>query len=353
MTRASDISDDAARWLIRLEGLTSPEVWDEFQAWMDADARHRAAFVRLREGWNRVCQLKNLRPDDGTIDADLLERAKADPRKVAAYGLQPLRGAARRAERFEFPVRRRVLAAAAALVVAGFIAWLGSSPAAWSAYETGVGGHQEIALTDGSTVDLNTNTELSTRISGSRREIILTRGEALFHVAHDTSRPFFVTAGGTVVRAVGTAFSVRIRAPGHVEVLVSEGQVAVGVSGTPDPTLLAMAPRVSANQSATVGRDTVAVRALASREIARRLSWTAGRLSFQGETLEEAVAEFNRYNQRQIAIADPAIRQERVGGTFRVNDPDSFVAALRRSFGICGQPSADGTIRLTGTKPGP
>ena len=48
-----DISADAAAWLVRLEGQTTPEIWDAFQAWVDQDPRHRAAFVRLRVAWNR------------------------------------------------------------------------------------------------------------------------------------------------------------------------------------------------------------------------------------------------------------------------------------------------------------
>ena len=47
MSRASDMSDAAAQWLVRLEGQTTPEIWDSFQEWMDQDPRHRAAFIRL------------------------------------------------------------------------------------------------------------------------------------------------------------------------------------------------------------------------------------------------------------------------------------------------------------------
>jgi len=89
MSRASDISDAAARWLVRLEGQTTPQIWDAFQEWMDQDPRHRAAFIRLRVAWNHVDLLKNMRPVDGTIDADLLATTKTpskDQIKTAMNG---------------------------------------------------------------------------------------------------------------------------------------------------------------------------------------------------------------------------------------------------------------------------
>jgi transmembrane sensor len=340
MTKASDISDAAAQWLIRTEGQqASPQMWEALDAWMDEDPRHRAAFIRLRVAWNRVDRLKNMRPVNGTINSDLLARTNISPAALLIRGLQPLEGTPRkRLEELLIPERRRVLATATAIAAAGVLAWFGAYHLGWKPYETGVGGREKIELSDGTTIDLNTNTELDVRITGSRRDIMLSRGEALFHVAHDTKRPFYVVAGGTVVRAVGTAFSVRIRDAEHVDVLVAEGRVAIGAPGTEanfeNPSLLASAPKVSAGEAASVRRKSVSVRSVLPKDVSRKLAWTAGHLAFQGETLDDAVQEFNRYNQRQITIADQSIVKVQVGGIFLTTDPDSFIAALQRSFGI-------------------
>jgi len=353
MSRASDISDAAAHWLVRLEGQTTPQIWDSFQEWMDQDPRHRAAFIRLRVAWNHVDLLKNMRPVDGTIDADLLATTKINPSSIADRGLVPVQGSQRRrTEELAMPERRRVFAIAAAIAAAGVVAWFGSYHLGWKSYETGVGGRQKMELADGSTVDLNTNTELNVRISGSRRDIMLARGEALFHVAHDPNRPFYVTAGGTVVRAVGTEFSVRIRDPEHVDVLVAEGRVAVGAPGTEanfeNPTLLATAPKVSAGEAASVRRNSVSIHHILSTDVTRKLRWTDGYLAFEGETLDDAVQEFNRYNQRQITITDKSIVTVKVGGNFRTTDPDSFTAAVQHMYGFQVQVGANnGDIRLS------
>src|SRR5882757_9691382 len=170
MSRASDISDAAADWLIRIEaGQASAQTWDALQAWMDADPRHRAAFIRLRVGWNRIDRLKNMRPVDGTINSDLLARKNISPSKVLIHGLQPLEGTPRkRLEDLLMPDRRQVLATAAAIATVGVVAWLGSYHHGWQPYETGVGEREKIELKDGTMVDLNTNTAMDVRMTDSR-----------------------------------------------------------------------------------------------------------------------------------------------------------------------------------------
>jgi len=73
MTARNDTPADAAAWLIRLEGQTTPRMWDEFQEWLEADRRHEAAFIRLRTAWT------HLRPPqaaaagrNGRVDRNLL-----------------------------------------------------------------------------------------------------------------------------------------------------------------------------------------------------------------------------------------------------------------------------------------
>ena len=194
------------------------------------------------------------------------------------------------------------------------------------------------------------------RISAGRRDIVLMRGEALFHVAHDTSRPFFVTAAATLVRAVGTAFSVRIREDNSVDVLVTEGRVAVGRPRSDtagEPQLTPPATAVAAGEAAAVSRGSLRSRHLSAEEMARKLAWTdpAGpRLSFWGETLSEAVGEFNRYNVRHLSIADPQIQQIRFGGNFKASDLDGFVETLK-SFHVIAAESGRSDRSATDCRP--
>ena len=94
-------------------------------------------------------------------------------------------------------------------------------------FRTTRGGFQRIVLEDQSAIELNTDSEVRVSLSRKMRSVELVRGEASFEVAHDTSRPFIVSAGNTAVRAIGTKFDVRWL-DNAVEVIVDEGKVVLG-----------------------------------------------------------------------------------------------------------------------------
>jgi transmembrane sensor len=347
MPTAIEISAIAADWLIRSEKEATVEQWEALQGWLEADPRHRAAFIRLRTAWNRCDKLKMLRPADGTIDAELLskiefvdcdEQAAIEPQPLPAHGRRDLRGSLLA----QFP-RRRWLAAAAFAAVAVLGTWYGAFHSGWDSFQTEVGGRRQLALADRSIVELNTDSELQVRMTASRRDLVLKRGEALFHVAHDASRPFYVTAGGTVVRAVGTAFSVRIHEDNHVDILVTEGKVAVGTpEDANEPTLPTSAAAIAAGDFASVRHHALSTRRVYPAEMSRKLAWTTGYISFQGETLTDAVNEFNRYNRRRLVIADSSLPPLQMGASFHVYDLESFVAALAQ-FGVKALWAPDGS----------
>jgi transmembrane sensor len=66
----------------------------------------------------------------------------------------------------------------------------------------------------------------------------------------------------------------------------------------------------------------------ASKEIDNALAWRTGQLVFDGDTVAEAVAEFNRYNVRKIELSDAALGQKKMIGRFRTNEPDAFAHAV-------------------------
>jgi transmembrane sensor len=343
---ANDIESEAANWLIRLERDPSAEMRANCDAWLAADPRHQAALIRLEETWSRADILNRLRPLDGAVDEQVIDKfgiptAIFDPPKNKP--------------------RKPLFAIAASLLVVavGAITCIVVSRAGWQVYETDFGGFQRVVLADGSTAMLNTDSRIRARMSSGRREIVLDRGEVLFTVAHDARRPFDVTAGETVVRAVGTAFSIRLMDHKQVDVIVAEGRVAIDPpddslnSKLPQPVALPTISTLAAGETVSVKAHRLKVRKIADEDVSRKLAWTQGRIWFDRVTLTEAVAEFNRYNRRQIVIDDPAIAALRIGGTFESTDLDSFVAALE-TFGIrvtttrnqADDPSSE-VIRLT------
>ena len=353
MATGSDVSGEAAAWLIRLEAQTSPEMWDEFQAWLDADRRHQAAFIRLRTAWTHCDRFKQLRPADGRVDRNLLVQLAAgdSPAELTESALDEA------AEAQHAVDRRRWLmyvgATAAATAGVGMLGWLSAEHRRWTYFETNVGGNRKAVLPDRSEVLLNTDSRLRVRLGNGRRDGELIRGEAYFNVAHDKLRPFYVKAAHTLVCAMGTAFSVRIHEDRSVQVLVADGRVAIGatdpMASTGAPVLPDSAPQAAGGDSVEVGPNSVVIRQQPQGYVTRKLAWTTGNISFDGETLTEAVREFNRYNRRHLVIIDPAIAQMKVGGSFEAQDPESFAATLEKHFGVRRMPAVRGdndVIRL-------
>ncbi|HEY8508635.1 MAG TPA: FecR domain-containing protein [Steroidobacteraceae bacterium] len=328
MTRASDIEHQAAEWLIRLDAHESPQDWAALDEWLAANPRHRAAFLRLSIAWRHADQLRKLRPFTGVVDPDLL--SPATRRLRAAWDSEDRRASSRGAGIAWRPSRRAFGLAAAAAVASIAIGVVSSQRDVLSpksiVYETGLGGKKTIPLEDGSTVELNTDSELHVRLTPERRSLRLVRGEALFRVAHQPSRPFDVVAGATTVRALGTEFSVRLHDPTYVEVVVAEGRVAM----VPPRGL----PTLQPGDALALKRGEAARFKLTGSEVERRHAWTKGLLVFAGETLPQAAAEFNRYNLRKLEIVDPALDKVTVGGTFRIDEVNRFVAALESGFNI-------------------
>ena len=310
MASVDDIEACAADWLARLdrpEAAASEHA--DFEAWCRADPRHLAAYLRLLTVWNRLDALK-------------------EPNAPAAVPDRP-------------SLRRRTflavaLAAGLAAVAAGLAWWQWSAPSGKATgelvYTTALGEFERITLPDGSVVVLNTDSELRVSLRPGERDVTLIRGEATFEVAPDNSRPFIVVAGSTAARAVGTVFNVQ-KVDGSVEVLVTKGVVAVGPPQgvVTDHFVLAI---VDAGQIAIAASSRVKVVSLDQEEIARRLAWHDGMLLFNGQSLADVAAEFNRYNERKLVIADPAVGRLRIGGYFRATDLDSFVRVLQQRFGI-------------------
>ena len=318
---SNDAEIQAGEWLARLDR-ESPNAADlaAWNRWRAADPRHAAAFARLAATWQALDRIQAVRP--------------AMTEAIQNDYLNPSAG--RYSNRKSRRLRRGFyIAVAATLVIALGGLWIAESVGPQT-YRTGIGGFQRLVLDDHSIIELNTNSEVRVALTAERRKVELMRGEASFEVAHDAVRPFIVLVGNTAVRAVGTKFDVR-RLDTSVEVTVDEGKVAVG-----EPSLFASnggvissgIPQLFAGQSAVANESGVKIKTLPKGDLARRLAWQNQMLVFDGDSLVDVVAQFNRYNVRQLVIADPGLTDVRIGGYFRPTNLDAFIGVLQSDFGV-------------------
>lgn len=337
-----EIEATAAVWLsLRDRGMTESET-AEFMRWLQQSPKHAEIFAELDAVWRDFNRTAALRPAASVPEPELLA-PRARPRG---------RG---RATRLWAP-----LATAAAIALA-WIGWEGLSAARPTA-ETEVGAFQKLDLPDGSVVQLNTDSAIKVRYSDHERRVELLRGEAHFDVAKNPARPFIVAANHVAVRAVGTAFNVRLR-DDAVDVLVTEGKVQVSdtvkgasllpaVADQSGPPLLVQGESVRVKLAAETEKaapPVVAVSEVAAVEMQRALAWQERRLEFEDLPLAEVVAEFNRYNRTKLVIADPALNAKRFSGTFRADAYEPFVRLLEENFSIASERSAQG-IELRAAK---
>lgn len=344
MTRMNtQIYDEAGEWIVRhrTTGLDAA-ARRRFDAWLRASPENVRAYLEMSSVWE---ELGSLDPARTPPAAELLAAARApdnvvmlgttdDARESAGAPLEDVHPSKDR------PGRRGLgwsLAASVLLVLAG--AWL---YAGLGTYATGVGEQRSIVLEDGSTIELNSRSRVRVRYGAAERRVELLEGQALFAVAPNKARPFVVHSGGIRVRAVGTQFDVYRKAAGTV-VTVVEGKVAVirqeatkaGDASPPAPGRTAApapAPLV-AEVLLAAGEQVVVAPAAAAKprraDVAAATAWTRRSLVFEASRLAEVAQEFNRYNARQLVVADPALADLRVSGVFSSVDPELLLRFLR------------------------
>ena len=316
----------AALWLSRRDRGLSAAEQDEYMAWLARDPRHAEAVTRHAATLERMMQLYEWQPGhDSEANPDL-------------FAPSPRRG---------WWLWTAGLAAAAAIAVA-FVGYsYRPAPVVTAvAPKSYLHVNERLALPDGSRVELKDGSNVVVLYSDTERRVKLTGGEAHFTVWKDRTRPFVVDVGGIEVRAVGTAFNVRLEST-TVEVLVTDGVVKVDAPGKPDVQL----PEITMGKRAVLPRQptetpVAAVTQVTLDDINRELAWQAPRLQFSETPLVEAVAEFNRLNRRQIVIADPALNQLRIGGTWRPDNTEGFVRLLTETLELRAETEPDGRTIL-------
>lgn len=323
-------AERATEWLLRLED-AGPTERAEFLKWVKESPRNvREA---LLSGETQT-MFKHLVRDHG-IDAFGASRDGALP-VDAELARADAEGARTRStfelasdEAARIAARRSAWRAAAAIAVLSVLALatvVSVEVRADFAVDTGLGEKQTMRLADGTVVHAGSRTRVSVAYTARKRVVRLERGEALFEVRKDPSRPFLVETRLSTVRAVGTAFVVNRVDPEVDVVTVREGIVAVSRRSADEDT--ATHATFRAGEQIRVKRSTAlsVVRVAARKAIASVNGW----LEFDQETVEEAVRQFNLRNRAQIRIASREIGHRSVRGAFNAYDPAKFVAFLER-----------------------
>jgi transmembrane sensor len=330
---------EAARRYARLQAddCTQDER-DATDAWRVQDPECRRAYELADRVASDVASLTQ----DERLNQKL--RALADE-AYAAYAARP---PSEFSGNVRSPRRWQVAAGLAASLAIAVLAWqisprIVAERPQEMAYETTGQVRRAITLDDGSTVELDVNTRIAVRMSAERRQIDLLSGRAMFDVAHDSGRPFSVTAAGSRTTALGTKFQVQ-RDDAKVVVTLAEGLVAIdrderGSAGE------RWHERLSPGEQLSI--DAVTQRRVRQFvDVSVTTSWTQGRHIFRGTPLHAAIDEVIRYARKKVRLGDPSLAGLPVAGNFIVGDSEVVVDAFAAVLPLRAVETGDGEIVL-------
>jgi len=377
------IVTEAAGWFIEFRtGDTDGETRDRFMQWLRRSPEHIQAYLEVSGAWS---ELPTLDPGRKIDVAAMIARARAEA------DILPLSPTQRRLPRNGDSHRRATLSPLlgfrVAVAACAVLALIGVTLLMWDrgeTYTTGIGEQRTVRLPDGSTFELNAQSEVHVLLSKRQRLLELREGQALFHVAKDRTHPFIVRTGSTSVRAVGTEFDVYRKHDGSTVVTVVEGSVAVyssrsderaatanlspssgteaigSRSASADPQRNGQVPARTSGSANLAGTnmqptgetapDAAAIFLCAGEQVTMSSSavataprpvdagaataWVQKRLVFEETPLSEVADEFNRYNGRPLVIDDSELQRVRISGIYSSTDPASLLSFLRAQHGI-------------------
>ena len=290
--KAQSVNETASAWLERFHaGNWTEQNQAELDAWLAESSAHRAAYWRLEDAWSNASRLSALR--------------------------QPVRQPV--AQRRILPILARTAAVIAVVGAAGIFAAQYSGFPETQIYATGLGGRETLALSDGSRIELNTNTVLRVATNARSRTVWLDKGEAYFEIKHDAAHPFVVFTAGHRITDLGTKFLVR-QNEDRVEVALMEGSARVDSDNSAQAQSAVLKP----GEVAIATAEKLSVLQRPIRKLTSELSWRQGQLMFTETTLGDAVAEFNRYNTTKLVVKDPTVARMKINGTFPTDGAEMF-----------------------------
>jgi transmembrane sensor len=283
--RSDRIVDQSADWICRIQsGQIDPDDCDDLKSWLAADPHHAATFRRM-------------------LDVFTVTDALRRPARRAA----PARTAG------DHPLRWLVSAAAGTLVVLALVL---STLFTGDTVRTAVGERRLVHLEDGSDVHLNVLSDVTVRMTGSRRTVEVKEGEVLFDVDGADPRPFVVETALMEVVVTGTSFQVtRFESGSAVSVLegtvnvrmLDSGANQAGTGGT-----------ISLRAGEGIRLEAGEIRHLSDIDPRRAAGWRDGWLYLDNVSVGELVERLNRQYRGEVHTDDAALADTRISVALRL-----------------------------------
>jgi len=246
--RRRRVREEALVWLARLKrGLRQGE-GPEFLQWLKRRS-HRIAIAKAAVEWHG--------PEVLAVLAEIFP--------IPPAILEPRRGPR--------PALLTVAAFAGACITLGAPIFILLETAIHrEVYTTAPQATRQLTLEDGTRVELNRGTQINVDYATGARSVVVARGEALFKVARQPNRPFYLHAAGRNFEVGAAIFDIRFAAADILSLTVLEGTVTVYPPPRPGNKTILLQPL----QMLVIGPDKDFGQTLSQQDVRSQLSWQSG-----------------------------------------------------------------------------
>ncbi|WP_411379854.1 FecR family protein [Pseudomonas sp. MPB26] len=281
---ASPLHDEARDWLVLLtSGRATVADAKALKAWCAQSPEHAQAFEQAKMLWKQL--------------APALDQM-SQPR---SFGRRAFLGGA--------------IAASAAVVMVR-VGVPGGFAGLTADYRTEVGEQRQVRLSEGVSLELNTQTRIS-RV-GQGIELFEGEVEVVAHVA----QPLRVQAGAGWVSAAQARFNVR-NTDQNVCVTCIEGSLSVDIAGR--------SVRLDGGRQLTYGATGVSE--VTTVDTQAVVAWREQVLVFNNATLATVVDEINRYRPGMLVLLNKQLGQRRVQARFSLQQLAGVALLIRDAYG--------------------
>lgn len=299
----TDAQKQAIRWHSKInEKGCSLKARQNFESWLALTPENKEAFEMIQLFWNDYAQLSVL-------------------------GSSELNQARKYAKHAQSINKRRNAGLLLVLLMVGILAIDPDRGLKLVAqhYQTEKGQTYRIELSDGSFVQLNTDSDIRVFDFMGDKKVWMARGEAWFEVHHNPSSEFVVETRQGKINDIGTRFNV-LAENYKTTVSVEEGQVEIE---TKDNRRL----NVFENQQAVLDMQGN-LTSKANIDLATVVAWRSGILIFQNQSLSEVLQQISRYHQVDFTINDSSLKQKTISGRFSTSNLASTLHTLSVGMNI-------------------
>lgn len=176
-------------------------------------------------------------------------------------------------------------------------------------------------LSDGTLVWLNSGSKLiyPAVFKGSKREVYI-EGEAIFDVAHNKDKPFYVLSENQQIKVLGTVFGITNYVDeGEISTVLESGSVEIKYSDGTNSKHPMEKFRITPGTKASYDKQTKSIMS-EKVDVSSYFAWREGYMFFKNDGLRQIMNRIARYYNVKMVLPEDISETETYSGYLNLND---------------------------------